>query len=502
MKGELAARIVAFAELARSGERTGRRRRPRRRSRRGAQHRRRRDVLAGPRARRPPLRLRAQRGRRDAARARRRAPRRDDLDRREAGRVAPAALLRPRRPRVGPGGRRQRPRAAPPRPSGGCSTTTRPAELTPAIARGARRSRRAVRRPRRPPSRGPPRQHPVLAGMVPAMTRMTITPTGLQTHEPANVIPPFADVICDCRALPGQGLDDVREQLDRALAGIEYELELLEPLEGGTESPTDTPLYRICEEYVRERLPGAELLPIVTPGFTDSHWVRGGARDRRLRLRAGLLDPAGRLPRRHARRRRGDRRRRPRRDDGLQPRGAIAALTSPRLDALERRDDQLADRVEVVAALLDDRGRQPESAEQLAGGAVALGGDLERALGIAAGGVDAERDDEAARAGRAGELAERRRPPPATGRRRSRARAAGSGSRPRRRRRRARRRSRGSGGTSRRRGRRGPSRWRPSGSAQKIDWAPLPWWASTSRIATGPPSASRSIPAAAAALLR
>ncbi len=117
-------------------------------------------------------------------------------------------------------------------------------------------------------------QHEVLAGMVPAMTRMTITPTGLQTHEPANVIPPFADVICDCRALPGQDLDDVREQIDRALAGIEYELELLEPLEGGTESPTDTPLYAICEEYVRERLPGAELLPIVTPGFTDSHWVR------------------------------------------------------------------------------------------------------------------------------------------------------------------------------------------------------------------------------------
>ena len=23
-----------------------------------------------------------------------------------------------------------------------------------------------------------------------------------------------------------------------------------------------------------ERIPGAELLPLVTPGFTDSHWVR------------------------------------------------------------------------------------------------------------------------------------------------------------------------------------------------------------------------------------
>jgi acetylornithine deacetylase/succinyl-diaminopimelate desuccinylase-like protein len=117
-------------------------------------------------------------------------------------------------------------------------------------------------------------QHSVLAGMVPAMTRMTVTPTGFQTHEPANVIPPFADLICDCRALPGQTLDDVRAHIDAALGGIEYELELLEPLEGGTESPTDTPLYGICEQYVAERLPGALLLPVVTPGFTDSHWVR------------------------------------------------------------------------------------------------------------------------------------------------------------------------------------------------------------------------------------
>ncbi len=118
-------------------------------------------------------------------------------------------------------------------------------------------------------------QHPVLSGLFPAMTRMTVTPTGLQTHEPANVIPPFADVICDCRTLPGQGLSDIDDHVGGALGdGYDYELELIEPLEGGTESSLDTPLYRICEEYVRDRLPGAELLPIVTPGFTDSHWVR------------------------------------------------------------------------------------------------------------------------------------------------------------------------------------------------------------------------------------
>ncbi len=118
-------------------------------------------------------------------------------------------------------------------------------------------------------------QNPVLGALMSAMTRMTITPTGFQTFEPSNVIPPFADVICDCRALPGDGPDEIREQVERALGGeIPHELELLEPLAGGTESPVDTPLFAACESYVEERIPGAALFPVVTPGFSDSHWVR------------------------------------------------------------------------------------------------------------------------------------------------------------------------------------------------------------------------------------
>ena len=30
----------------------------------------------------------------------------------------------------------------------------------------------------------------------------------------------------------------------------------------------------MLEDYVAERVPGAQLLPLVSPGFTDSHWVR------------------------------------------------------------------------------------------------------------------------------------------------------------------------------------------------------------------------------------
>ena len=117
--------------------------------------------------------------------------------------------------------------------------------------------------------------HPILADLLPPITRLTVTPTGLQTHEPANVIPPYADVICDARALPGQSEADIIGHIEAALGGgFEYEIELLEPLAGGTASPIDTPLYRVCAEYVASRFPGAGLLPLVDPGFTDSHWIR------------------------------------------------------------------------------------------------------------------------------------------------------------------------------------------------------------------------------------
>jgi acetylornithine deacetylase/succinyl-diaminopimelate desuccinylase-like protein len=117
--------------------------------------------------------------------------------------------------------------------------------------------------------------HPMLADLLPPMSRLTVTPTGTRTFEPANVIPPYADLVCDCRALPGEGEEEIRAHVESALGEVlRYELEFLEPPEGGTESAIDTPLYERMAAWVDERLPGASLLPLVTPGFTDSHWVR------------------------------------------------------------------------------------------------------------------------------------------------------------------------------------------------------------------------------------
>ncbi len=120
-------------------------------------------------------------------------------------------------------------------------------------------------------------QHPVLGDLLAPVSGLTVTPTGLETFEPSNVIPPFADVICDCRAPGDQTESDIRDHVHGVLGNdFGYEVEFLEPLAGGTESPVETPLYGLIADYVSERLGGARLLPFVSPGFSDSHWVRRG----------------------------------------------------------------------------------------------------------------------------------------------------------------------------------------------------------------------------------
>ena len=149
---------------------------------------------------------------------------------------------------------------------------------------------------------------------------MTIVPTGALATEPPNVIPPFADVICDCRALPGQGEGEIRARIDAVLGeSLRYEVEFLEPPTGGTRSSIDSPLYPVLERYLADRAPGARALPLVDAGFTDSHWVRDAWGTVAYGFAPVLHDDARRLPRRGARGRRVALARRPGRDGGVPP---------------------------------------------------------------------------------------------------------------------------------------------------------------------------------------
>ena len=117
--------------------------------------------------------------------------------------------------------------------------------------------------------------HPSFPDDLPPLFGTTIAPTILKGSNALNVMPGRASVTCDCRVLPGTGPAELEKELGLALGSdIAYELEFLEPPTGGTVAPIDTPLYEICEQFLAEHEPRATLLPTISVGFTDSHFMR------------------------------------------------------------------------------------------------------------------------------------------------------------------------------------------------------------------------------------
>jgi acetylornithine deacetylase/succinyl-diaminopimelate desuccinylase-like protein len=115
--------------------------------------------------------------------------------------------------------------------------------------------------------------HPLAAELVEPLLSFTLSPTLIEASKQRNVIPARCVVTVDCRLLPGTTPEDVDPLVRAAIGPGDYELEWFER-DGGTRSPLDTPLWRVLERWVGEIEPGARLAPIVSAGFTDSHWLR------------------------------------------------------------------------------------------------------------------------------------------------------------------------------------------------------------------------------------
>jgi acetylornithine deacetylase/succinyl-diaminopimelate desuccinylase-like protein len=115
---------------------------------------------------------------------------------------------------------------------------------------------------------------PLAAEMVQPLLSFTVAPTMVEASQKRNVIPAVCEVTVDCRLLPGQTEAEVEAVVRERLGPHEdYELTWLDG-QGGTRSPVDTPLWDAVESFVGELEPGAQAVPLIVPGFTDSHWVR------------------------------------------------------------------------------------------------------------------------------------------------------------------------------------------------------------------------------------
>jgi acetylornithine deacetylase/succinyl-diaminopimelate desuccinylase-like protein len=112
-----------------------------------------------------------------------------------------------------------------------------------------------------------------LAGMVEPMLSMTVSPTMIEASQKRNVVPAVCHVTCDCRLLPGQTQAEAEDAIRAWLGADGYELGWIERV-GGSRSSAHTPLWAAITEWIARDEPGAAVVPIVLPGFTDSHYLR------------------------------------------------------------------------------------------------------------------------------------------------------------------------------------------------------------------------------------
>jgi acetylornithine deacetylase/succinyl-diaminopimelate desuccinylase-like protein len=108
------------------------------------------------------------------------------------------------------------------------------------------------------------------------MLGVTFTPTRISASEKINVIPSRAELKVDCRVPPGLGEEEVRAGIAEVLGeqdGAGWRMEFTEQVMGNR-SPLSSQLMDTITAWVGEHDPGAEVVPVILPGFTDSRHFR------------------------------------------------------------------------------------------------------------------------------------------------------------------------------------------------------------------------------------
>jgi acetylornithine deacetylase/succinyl-diaminopimelate desuccinylase-like protein len=98
---------------------------------------------------------------------------------------------------------------------------------------------------------------------------VTAVPTRIFASDKINVIPAHAELQVDCRVPPGVDSEAAMRRVRELITPDGVEVGFMEEV-AGTASPRDTPLMDAIARWIGEQDPGAELVPSVMPGFTDS----------------------------------------------------------------------------------------------------------------------------------------------------------------------------------------------------------------------------------------
>jgi acetylornithine deacetylase/succinyl-diaminopimelate desuccinylase-like protein len=116
---------------------------------------------------------------------------------------------------------------------------------------------------------------PALTVFLEPMLGVTLTPTMAHASDKVNVIPSRATLKVDCRVPPGMGEEAARERIEEVLGdrtdGIEIEFDEKVP---GNASAVQSEFMKAIDRWVCANDPGAQSVPVILPGFSDSRWFR------------------------------------------------------------------------------------------------------------------------------------------------------------------------------------------------------------------------------------
>jgi acetylornithine deacetylase/succinyl-diaminopimelate desuccinylase-like protein len=119
------------------------------------------------------------------------------------------------------------------------------------------------------------RLDPTLLVVLEPMLGVTLSPTMAHGSDKINVIPSRAQLRVDCRVPPGLGEASARRRVHEVLGEVAQTLELeFTEMVKGNQSPLETPLMRAIDRWVTVNDPQARTVPVLLPGFSDSHWFR------------------------------------------------------------------------------------------------------------------------------------------------------------------------------------------------------------------------------------
>jgi acetylornithine deacetylase/succinyl-diaminopimelate desuccinylase-like protein len=107
-----------------------------------------------------------------------------------------------------------------------------------------------------------------------AMLRTTCVPTRLEGGHANNALPQLAAAVVNCRILPGESPEAVREQIVAAVGDRRIDVKAIDRAQSSDPTPLLPEVMTVVEALTAELFPGVVVVPVMSTGATDGLYLR------------------------------------------------------------------------------------------------------------------------------------------------------------------------------------------------------------------------------------